>query len=85
VKDRKLLSDEKRIASGRIGCQENKIQEVVGSCGVGGENCARVGGWGKGQIEERGRPGRPSRNSTDECKRESDRVDHTGGELEIRT
>jgi hypothetical protein len=28
-KDRKLLSDEKRIASGRIGCQENKIQDVV--------------------------------------------------------
>jgi NAD(P)-dependent dehydrogenase (short-subunit alcohol dehydrogenase family) len=29
LKDRKLLSDEKRIASGKIGCQENKIQDVV--------------------------------------------------------
>jgi hypothetical protein len=28
-KDRKLLSDKKRIASGRIGCKENKIQDVV--------------------------------------------------------
>jgi hypothetical protein len=29
LRDRKLLSDEKRIASGIIGCQENKIQDVV--------------------------------------------------------
>ena len=29
LKDRKLLSDEKRIASGIIGRQENKMQDVV--------------------------------------------------------